>query len=80
MTLDTVIRTFNVNFTRGLSLVDQVVINENPDLVTVFFGANDAVDERVLQHVPLNEYESNMRSIVSRIKAVRAIQFSRIML
>lgn len=67
---------FSLQFTsspRGLSLVDQMVISEQPDFITVFFGANDAVDERVLQHVPLSEYESNIRKIVSRIKAVSHI-------
>src|SRR4051812_26127614 len=31
----------------GLSIVDSVVISEAPNLVFVFFGANDAVDKQV---------------------------------
>lgn len=54
----------------GRLIVDDIVIQEKPDFVFVFFGANDAVDPLVLQHVPLNEYEENMREIVSKIQQV----------
>ena len=42
-------------------------------LFTVFFGANDAALEHISpQHIPLNEYKSNLITIVEQIKAVRA--------
>lgn len=40
-------------------------------MVTVFFGANDASlpgDREHCQHVPIDEYESNLRRIVSSIR------------
>ena len=54
----------------GRALVKEVVVEEGPDLVTVFFGANDAVDESVLQHVPLPEYEENLRTILHSVTQV----------
>ncbi|CAL9241701.1 unnamed protein product [Arabidopsis halleri] len=44
---------------------------DSPAAVTVFFGANDAcLPERCsgFQHVPLNEYKQNLRSIISFLK------------
>lgn len=44
---------------------------EAPLAVTVFFGANDAcLPDRCsgFQHVPLDEYKHNLRSIVSFLK------------
>lgn len=44
---------------------------EAPIAVTVFFGANDAcLPDRcsAFQHVPLDEYKQNLRSIVSFLK------------
>jgi lysophospholipase L1-like esterase len=52
----------------ALALVDDVVINDHPDFITLFFGANDSVDERVLQHVPITEYRTNLESIVQKIQ------------
>ncbi|KAF0920549.1 hypothetical protein E2562_035660 [Oryza meyeriana var. granulata] len=43
----------------------------DPAAVTVFFGANDAClpdRERVHQHVPLEEYQSNLRAICAYFK------------
>lgn len=40
-------------------------------MVTVFFGANDASlpgDREHCQHVPIDEYEENMRKIVKSIR------------
>lgn len=51
-------------------IVEKAVINESPDLVFVFFGANDAVDPQVIQHVPLNDYNENMRYVLSNIQQV----------
>lgn len=44
---------------------------EGVKLVTIFFGANDASDpvHNVRQHVPLEDYKSNIRQIVSLVKA-----------
>ncbi|GMH37537.1 hypothetical protein BSKO_05410 [Bryopsis sp. KO-2023] len=46
-----------------------------PDLVTVFFGANDAAladgpDAR--QHVPLDEYKSNLEAIVRHVEKMKS--------
>jgi lysophospholipase L1-like esterase len=57
----------------GREIFDEVVVKENPDFLFIFFGANDAVDPEVLQHVPLNEYEENLREIVIKTKAVRCM-------
>lgn len=54
----------------GLMIVGEIVVRENPDIVFVFFGANDAVDKAVGQHVPLDEYRKNMQGIVEKIKTV----------
>ncbi len=52
-------------------IVDKVLPDERPDLVFIFFGANDAVDPSVLQHVPLTEFKSNLQYIVEYIQKVR---------
>lgn len=49
-------------------IVDKVVTPHSADLVFVFFGANDAVDKSVLQHVPLEEYRDNLAHIVQQIR------------
>jgi lysophospholipase L1-like esterase len=54
----------------GLSITDKVVIAESPDLIFVFFGANDAVDVQVTQHVPLENFKQNMQQIISKIQKV----------
>lgn len=54
-------------------MVHEAVISEFPQLVFVFFGANDSVDHRVLQHVPIEEYQDNIDSIVNTIKKVNRI-------
>ena len=41
--------------------IERVVISEQPDFIFLFFGANDAVDPSVLQHVSLNDYHENLR-------------------
>mmetsp|Transcript_9966 Transcript_9966/g.32305 ORF Transcript_9966/g.32305 Transcript_9966/m.32305 type:complete len:274 (-) Transcript_9966:83-904(-) len=48
---------------------------EPPRLVTVFFGANDAMLEGYpgqRQHVPLAEYSANLRRVVAHVRAVAA--------
>ena len=52
----------------GLEIVREVVVQERPDLVFIFFGANDAVVKGALQHVPLKDFQSNTEKIVNIIK------------
>jgi lysophospholipase L1-like esterase len=49
-------------------VIEDVVVNESPDFVFIFFGANDAVDRSVLQHVSLDEYRENMRYMANVVK------------
>lgn len=51
-------------------IVNEAVVPLNPDMVIIFFGANDAVDSSVLQHVPLDQYSDNIRFIVNVIRKV----------
>ncbi|XP_058407811.1 isoamyl acetate-hydrolyzing esterase 1 homolog isoform X2 [Diceros bicornis minor] len=45
---------------------------DNPVAVTIFFGANDSAlkDENPKQHIPLDEYVSNLKSMVQYLKSV----------
>ena len=54
----------------GLMILNKVVISENPDLVFVFFGANDAVDSSVKQFVPLEQFRHNIRLIILELRSV----------
>ncbi len=54
----------------GVLIVEEVVVSELPDIVFVFFGANDAVDTWVGQHVPLSEYQNNMEKIFDVLQEV----------
>mmetsp|Transcript_10604 Transcript_10604/g.17286 ORF Transcript_10604/g.17286 Transcript_10604/m.17286 type:complete len:275 (-) Transcript_10604:166-990(-) len=49
-------------------IVQDTVVVEKPDLVFIFFGANDAIDETVLQHVPLAQYKDNLLFIVNTLQ------------
>lgn len=62
----------------GKFMVQNAVIVEKPDLLFIFFGANDAIDLRVLQHVPLAEYKQNMESIVTQVQ--KALPHTKIIL
>lgn len=53
----------------GLEILDEAVVAMNPDVVIIFFGANDAVDTRVPQSVPLDEYVRNLRAIVGSLRS-----------
>ena len=55
----------------ALKMVDSVVIAERPDLVFLFFGANDAVDPAEMQHVSIQTYRSNLIKIITKINTVR---------
>jgi lysophospholipase L1-like esterase len=52
----------------GLRIFEEAVMQQRPDIVVIFFGANDAVDERVPQSVPLEEYTSNLRTMVTTLQ------------
>eukprot|EP00602_Paraphysomonas_sp_CaronLab_P002443 CAMPEP_0185037086 /NCGR_PEP_ID=MMETSP1103-20130426/31005_1 /TAXON_ID=36769 /ORGANISM="Paraphysomonas bandaiensis, Strain Caron Lab Isolate" /LENGTH=245 /DNA_ID=CAMNT_0027574897 /DNA_START=50 /DNA_END=787 /DNA_ORIENTATION=+ len=52
----------------GLEVFEKTVILMKPDLLFIFFGANDAAIESSVQYVPLQEYESNLRSMVASVK------------
>ena len=52
----------------GLKIFNEAVLSARPDIVIIFFGANDAVDEKVPQSVPLEEYRSNLRSMVVSLR------------
>jgi len=43
-------------------------VDENPDVVFIFFGANDAVDPSVKQFVPLAQYSSNIKLMVTELR------------
>ncbi|KAL3617054.1 hypothetical protein CASFOL_039448 [Castilleja foliolosa] len=75
-TLDVVLRGYSGYNTRwALKVIDEVFSSPENDTkplaITVFFGANDAclVDESSgFQHVPQDEYKSNLHSIIAFIK------------
>ena len=52
----------------GVDIVDSVVVKAAPDFVILFFGANDAVEVGIVQHVPLDEYIDNLHIIIQRIR------------
>lgn len=54
----------------GLSIMDEVVISLRPDIVLIFFGANDAVIAGGSTFVSLNEYEENIEKMISVIAKV----------
>ena len=51
-------------------VLNKVVISENPDIVFIFFGANDAIDASVKQHVPINQFAHNIRLMIRELKSV----------
>lgn len=55
--------------------MENSVLRLEPDLVTIFWGANDAVVESVLQYVPLAEYSSNIQLMIKMIKTKRPSAF-----
>jgi len=50
----------------GLKLYESVVLEQRPDIVFLFFGANDAVVAEHAQHVPLATYTENLSSMVRK--------------
>ena len=55
----------------GLSVIEEVVIKYDPQLVIIFFGANDAVVPEGNTFVPLSEFSDNINKMVSIIQQVR---------
>jgi isoamyl acetate esterase len=56
--------------------MDGVAAGADPAAVTVFFGANDASlsdRKQAHQHVPLEEYQTNLRAICGCFKVVRVL-------
>jgi isoamyl acetate esterase len=53
----------------GLRILEKSVISLSPDLVVLFFGANDAVFEQVQQYCSLQEYSSNLSAMIKLVKA-----------
>jgi len=51
----------------ALELMRQGVLG-NPNVVVVFFGANDACLPSVEHHVPLEEYRANLKTIVKTLQ------------
>lgn len=54
-----------------LDMMPQLLPRVDPTLLfaTIFFGANDAVTEGGVQHVPRDEFALNLRAMVAHIKA-----------
>ena len=54
-----------------LMVLDKAVIVENPDLVIVCIGANDALDPSLnRQYVSLDQFISNLKQIVLELRSV----------
>ena len=51
-------------------IFEDVVLSANPHIVFIFFGANDAVDPSVAQHVLLADYKRYVESLVVALKKV----------
>ena len=56
-------------------VLNKVVTPLNPDIVFVFFGANDAIDPSVKQYIPLEQFTHNIRLIILELKSVIFISF-----
>jgi isoamyl acetate esterase len=55
----------------GLTILDDAVLTLQPQLVMIFFGANDASVDQSPNHIDLEEYELNMEHMVETIQEVR---------
>jgi len=67
--VDILNRGFSGYNSRWALIMIQDICDLRPDLVTIFFGANDAVDSSTLQYVPLEEYKRNLKEMVKKIRA-----------
>ncbi len=59
----------------GLKIFDKVVMEQQPDIVFVFFGANDATVPEHSQHVPIEEYKNNLRIMVRKAQSASITTF-----
>ncbi len=57
---------------QGLARLDRDVLTNKPNVVLVFFGANDSRLDAPKTHVPLKEYEKNLTTIVERCQKTGA--------
>ena len=57
---------------QGLARLEKDVLAHRPDVVLVFFGANDSRQDAPTIHVPLNEYEENLTRIIQRCQEIGA--------
>lgn len=65
---DVLVRGFSNYTTReALTIVNDAVVSEHPACVVIQFGLHDSVLPTQILHVPVEEYESNMEELVSRI-------------
>lgn len=49
----------------------RLLADDKPDMVVLFIGNNDAIDEHEPQHVPLNEYKANVINILEQLYQVK---------
>lgn len=70
---DVLARGFSGYTTReAVKILDSAVLAEKPDIVILFFGANDSTLPGQIQHVPLDEYKNNLLNMASRIAVAGA--------
>ena len=59
------------NTAQGLSRIQKDVIDQNPDIVVIFFGTNDLrVDS--IKHVKFRDYKNNLTQMIKKIKKADA--------
>jgi lysophospholipase L1-like esterase len=70
---DVLARGFSGYTTReAVKILDAAVLAEKPDIVILFFGANDSTLPGQIQHVPPKEYKRNLLDMASRIAVAGA--------
>ena len=57
---------------QGLARLDRDVLSHKPAAVVVLFGTNDDREDAPRIHVPIDEYERNLETIIARCNAVGA--------
>ena len=61
---DVLARGFSGYTTReAVKILEEAVLAEKPDVVILFFGANDSTLPGQIQHVPLREYKKNLHEM-----------------
>lgn len=65
---DVLLRGFSGYTTReALRILKTAVLSEHPDFVILFLGANDSALPGQIQHVPVAEYQDNLRALATEI-------------